>query len=100
CPPQEQGKPLAKFSRGAGVEFRVNDAEYQGNRFISLRVWERDQSGQWWPAKGKGCSIRIGECEELAEVLAAVVPGKAREDRSKAPEHIGDELGEDRPRYV
>jgi hypothetical protein len=71
--PQESGERVATFPRGDGVELRVNLAEYQGRPYLSFRVWERDQAGTWWPVKGKGCSVRIGECEELADALARVV---------------------------
>jgi hypothetical protein len=77
APPQENGRRLATFPRGAGVEMRVNLAEYQGKPFISLRLWERNQSGEWWPVKGKGCSIRICEAGDLAEALNAVASGGA-----------------------
>jgi hypothetical protein len=83
--PQEQGERVATFPRGDGVEFRLNLAEYQGRPYLSLRVWERDQAGAWWPVKGKGCSVRIGECEQLAEALARVMgrigAGERRDDR-------------------
>jgi hypothetical protein len=70
--PKEQGERLATFPRGEGVEMRVCLAEYQGRPFVSFRVWERNQAGEWWPVKGKGGSIRMGEAAELARVLAAV----------------------------
>lgn len=79
-PPAENGRRLATFVRGNGVELRVNFSTYQDKPFLSLRVWERDQqSGEWWPCKGKGCSIRISEAGELAEALAGVAPGGARD---------------------
>lgn len=74
--PADQGQRLATFDRGEGTELRVNLAEYNGHPYISIRVWERNQAGQWWPVKGKGCSIRMNEAAELAKVLdlAAIRP--------------------------
>jgi hypothetical protein len=71
-PPQEQGERLATFPRGPDAELRCTLAEYQGNPYIALRVWERDTRGAWFPVRGKGCSVRIAEASELAEVLARV----------------------------
>jgi hypothetical protein len=71
-PPVDRGERLATFARGDGVEMRVSRAEYQGRPFVSLRVWERDQAGAWWPVKGKGCSVRMNEVGELAEALQRV----------------------------
>lgn len=71
-PPAESGERLAVFPRGEGSELRVTLAEFNGNPFISLRVWEQNQAGDWWPVKGKGCSVRLSEAGGLAEALARV----------------------------
>src|SRR4051812_29226405 len=60
-PPAENGQRLISFPRGEGIELRVNLSEYQGRPYVSLRVWSRDQGGNWWPEKGKGCSVRLTE---------------------------------------
>jgi hypothetical protein len=70
--PQEQGERLATFARGDGVELRVTLAEYQDRPYVALKVWERNQAGAWWPAKGKGVSIRLRELSELLDVLGSV----------------------------
>ncbi len=70
--PADTGERLATFPRDPGTELRVSRAEYQGRPFVSLRVWQRDQAGAWWPVKGKRCSVRIGECTALAEALHRV----------------------------
>jgi Transcriptional Coactivator p15 (PC4) len=82
--PEDTGQRLVTFPRNQGDELRVSLAEFNGFKFISLRVWERDRSGAWWPTK-KGASIRLRECGELAEVLAHVAGriegGERRGDR-------------------
>jgi hypothetical protein len=87
--PQESGQRVATFPRGDGVELRVNLAEYLGRPYLALRVWERDQAGAWWPVRGKGCSVRIGECEELADALARVVGRIGAADRQDDPRQEG-----------
>jgi Transcriptional Coactivator p15 (PC4) len=69
--PEDTGQRLVTFPRNQGDELRVSLAEFNGFAFVSIRVWERDRSGAWWPTK-KGASIRLRECGELAEVLARV----------------------------
>lgn len=80
-PPADEGRSLATFRRGPDAELRVSLAEYEGRPYIGLRVWERGQDGRLWPVKGKGCSVRVGECEgmiaALSEALAIVERGEA-----------------------
>lgn len=79
-PPAENCRRLGTFPRAEGSELRVCQAEYQGRGYVSLRVWERDRNGQWWPIKGKGCSIRLGEIAGLIEVLGRVEDPEAPQD--------------------
>jgi hypothetical protein len=51
---------------------RITLAEYQGKPFISLRVWERGENGQLWPMRGKGCSLRMSEVEDVIDALMRV----------------------------
>jgi hypothetical protein len=82
-PPPDEGERLATFQRNHGDEMRVTLAEYQGHPYVSLRLWSPDpQTGELWPVKGRGCSLRMAELPELAEALrkAAGTPqGPARE---------------------
>jgi hypothetical protein len=84
--PAEQGQRLGTFPRGEGVELRVNMAEFSGRPYLSLRVWERNDMGQWWPTK-KGVSVRLTEASELARVidLAATRPTYVEKGRRPQP---------------
>jgi hypothetical protein len=85
-PPQESGERLACFPRGQDQEQRVTLDEYQGHRYVRLQVWQLDRSNQtWWPVKGKGASIRLGEVAELAEVLASLAFRLDGEDSPAEP---------------
>jgi hypothetical protein len=70
--PEPNGEILARFARknpdGSECELRVSLEEFQGNPYISVRAWERDQAGQWWPTK-KGVSVRLSEAEGVSEAL-------------------------------
>ncbi len=83
--PQDNGQRLATFPRGKNEEFRVTLAEFNGNPFVSLRVWEQNQDGAWWPVKGKGCSVRVGEVAELADALSRVEDLLAEPGRREGP---------------
>jgi hypothetical protein len=86
-PPPDDGERLATFQRGQDQEMRVTLAEYQGHPYINFRVWSPDpQTGELWPARGKGCSIRMAELPELVEALRKAAgtpqgPARAVDDR-------------------
>jgi len=71
--PEPSGEVLATFPRkgpgGRDQELRVVLDEYQGHRYIAIRLWQRDGRGGWWPVKGKGVSIRLREAEGVAVAL-------------------------------
>lgn len=70
--PPAHAERLATFTRGDGVELRVKLARYEGHPYIALRVWERNRDGRWFPVKGRGVSIRVGECDPLAAILKRI----------------------------
>jgi hypothetical protein len=75
--PEERGERLAVFPRGQREELRVSLDTFEGHEFVRLQLWEVGG----WPVRGKGCSIRLREVGELAEVLASLVArldGEAR----------------------
>jgi hypothetical protein len=81
--PQDHGHRLAtipRSSKGAEEELRVSLASYRGHDFLSLRVWQRDDQGRWWPQKAKGCSVRLSEADDVAEALKA---GRRIADRDR-----------------
>lgn len=72
-PPRPSGTLLASFPRksreGPEAELRVVLDEFQGSPYLALRVWQKDQAGNWWPVKGKGVSIRLSEAGGVADAL-------------------------------
>jgi hypothetical protein len=84
-PPEEPGR-LVTFTRGDGIELRVSMAEYEGRPYVALRVWERGSDGEWYPVKGRGCSVRLGECDQLGAALQRVAKeGEQRQPKGKRP---------------
>jgi hypothetical protein len=71
--PEPDGEILARFPRknigGPAQELRVVLDHYEGHAYLAVRVWQEGDGGVWWPVKGKGVSIRLSECEGMAEAL-------------------------------
>lgn len=85
APPEPSGETLAEFPRrgkyGSEEALRVSLDQFEGHPYISIRVWSRDnRSGQWWPLKGRGVSVRISEAEGVAQALNEALE-RAQESR-------------------
>jgi hypothetical protein len=67
---------------------RLTSDSYEGHPYLRLQLWEGDDASGWWPCRGKGCSIRMGEAAELAEVLASMafrLDGHAQQEEPSRP---------------
>ena len=91
--PADDGEPLGSFPRGDGRdELRVTLKTYEGKPYVSIRVWSRDERGQFWPVKNKGCSVRLPEVAGVCEALQAAfkaVKELTRESRPERPAESG-----------
>ena len=68
--PNDEGVSLGTFARGdGGEELRVSVKSYENHPYVSVRLWSRDDRGDWWPAKNKGISIRLAEVEGVIGAL-------------------------------
>ncbi len=85
--PAPTGETLATFPRkgpdGVEQELRVVLDDYQGHRYIAIRLWQAGQGGAFWPLKGKGISVQLSEAEGVAAALAEAL---GRAEREAAPE--------------
>jgi hypothetical protein len=80
--PRDDGQALGSFPRGDGRdELRVTLKTYEGRPYVSLRVWSRDDHGQWWPQKAKGVSVRLGEVSGVIGSLQGAVAAAGEIDR-------------------
>jgi hypothetical protein len=96
--PDEHGVRLLACPRtgrtGGEEEFRVHLSEFNGHKYVSCRVWARDsRTGDWWPVKGKGVSIRLGELSDVADALQAA---RRLADQDQARKPRGSERGTSR----
>ena len=62
----ERGSRIATLRRREGEELRVTLTEWEGQRYVSVRVW-RQGRGKWFPTRG--LSVRVSELHEAARVL-------------------------------
>ena len=63
------GVRLATCERPKGEELRVSIEEFKGHSYVRLQAWLRNDSGEYWPIKGKCCTIKIGEASRVATSL-------------------------------
>jgi hypothetical protein len=72
-PPEETGRRLATFMRGHD-EFRVTLSTYEGHDFLRLQQWAPDRTtGDFWPLKNKGYTVRMAELVEFRDVIDCLV---------------------------
>ena len=97
--PNDDGVSLGTFARGDGRdELRVTAKSYEGHPYVSVRVWSRDDNGEYWPAKGKGVSIRLAEVAGVIEALRGATDKAVKELREQAgPERGGSAQPSGRP---
>jgi hypothetical protein len=68
--PTDDGVKLATIPRGADRELRVRWREFKGHYYVDLREWAAStQTGEWWPVKGRGVTVKA---REVAEVIVAL----------------------------
>jgi hypothetical protein len=92
-PAEGENKLLLAIKRSADQEIRAEWSWYEGHAFNSVRVWNRDRHGKWWPDSKRGVSIRIGELQEFA--LAFDMAEAYRQDHRRQYQAWG---GHGRPR--
>tara|TARA_R100000805_G_C3586887_1_gene89475 strand:+ start:393 stop:620 length:228 start_codon:yes stop_codon:yes gene_type:complete len=62
---------------------RIEDSEYQGNRFVDLRVYYYDEAnGENKPTK-KGVAIPYSSLGEVIDALKALQPETKKEEQSE-----------------
>jgi hypothetical protein len=100
-PPVDDGVPLVALPRNNGQEeLRVGLKEYQGNRYVSLRVWGLDPgSDSWFPVRGKGCSVRLGEAEAVAEALRKAITTAAELRAQDGGRPVGEPRDRPEPKW-
>ena len=64
--PTDDGVKLATITRGGDRELRIRFRDFKGHAFIDVREWAASpQTGEWWPVKGKGATIKPHELEAV-----------------------------------
>ena len=59
---------IGEIQKNTIEKIRIQWAEYQGRRFLDVRVYFEDSVGEWKPTK-KGIAIAPDKIESLAELL-------------------------------
>jgi len=91
-PPTENGRRIGTIERSADEEIRVNWCEYEGHPYISIRLWNRVRSGQWWPDGKRGISVRIREMVGFAAAIGGCLD-LVEADRQRRQENQANRPG-------
>ena len=65
----ERGSRIATLRRREGEELRLALTEWEGQQYVSVRVW-RQGRGKWFPTR-RGLSVRVSELADLIDGLSA-----------------------------
>jgi|SRR4051812_9105779 hypothetical protein len=88
--PTDDGVALATISRAADRELRIRWRTFNGHPFIDVREWAASRhTGEWWPVKGKGLTIKPRELDEVLSALrhGAELAAKTTERATVNPAH-------------
>src|SRR5687767_9654187 len=73
-PLSDDGLKLLTLSRGPNRELRVRWKTFKGHSYLDLREWSvNSYNGQWFPAKGKGITIKLRELEDVGAAIQAAL---------------------------
>ena len=70
-PPEMKGQLLGSLPHKDG-EIRLSWDEYEGFHFLSIRLWTKDDSGQFWPSK-TGFTVKIRDIPALADAIGQAI---------------------------
>lgn len=59
---------IGEIQKNATEKIRVSISEYKGHKFIDVRVYFEDDSGEWKPTK-KGITVSKDNVDKLVELL-------------------------------
>jgi len=62
---------IASFRKNAMEEVRASLSDYKGKTYLDIRVFYRDEEGEWKPTK-KGITIAPDLLPELEKAVAAL----------------------------
>ena len=71
--PVETGKRLTTLPRGDREEVRVNWDEFNGRKFLNIRLWWLADDGAWVPDTKRGITVRVGELLPFQRAVAAAI---------------------------
>lgn len=73
----QENKLVAEFQKNEIERVRISLTKYKGKDFFDLRLYYRDDGGEWKPTK-KGLCLAIGLLPELKNAIKALDKAIAR----------------------
>jgi hypothetical protein len=70
--PDDESRHLLTLDRtkvgGSEEEVRIALDTFNGNPYVSIRLWFRNRAGAWMPTR-RGCSVRLREIGDVVSAL-------------------------------
>jgi hypothetical protein len=67
----DEAKAIYSFQRNAVEEVRASVTTFKGREYLDLRVYFKDDRGQWRPTK-KGITVNVDLIDELVAAVEAL----------------------------
>ena len=103
--PDDEPRRLLTLDRtrpgGGEEELRIDLDAFNGNAYVSMRLWFRDRSGAWVPTR-KGVTIRAREIDDAIEVLRTagrIIEGQRPRQPRRSPQKTAPTMRENRPGF-
>ena len=61
-----QTEPIVKFEKNSKEEVRVSVDDFRGRKIMNIRVYYRNEAGEWLPGK-QGIALSVDRYRELAD---------------------------------
>lgn len=61
-----QTEPIVKFEKNSKEEVRVSVDDFRGRKIMNIRVYYRNEAGEWSPGK-QGIALSVDRYRELAD---------------------------------
>lgn len=78
-------KVVSSFKRNPTEEVRATLKEFRGKRYLDLRIYYQDDSGEWKPTR-KGVSLSTEFMKELKEAVVKLESALKEEEDEEAGE--------------
>lgn len=88
----ESSQLVAQFEKNSKEEVRVSIDDFRGRKLINIRVYYRNEAGQWAPGK-QGLALGVDRYRDLADAMLKL--GEALQAGGLLPSSKSNKKGAD-----